>query len=48
MKTILICGHGPGISHAVAQKFGAEGFRVALVARSRDRLVAAAEETGLG
>lgn len=41
-KTILICGHGPGISDAVARKFGAEGFSVALAARSADRLSAAA------
>jgi len=26
-KTILIAGYGPGISDAVARKFGAEGFR---------------------
>jgi NAD(P)-dependent dehydrogenase (short-subunit alcohol dehydrogenase family) len=37
-KTIVICGYGPGISAAVAEKFGAEGFAVALVARSADRL----------
>jgi short-subunit dehydrogenase len=37
-KTIIICGHGPGISSAVASKFGAEGFQVALVARSADKL----------
>jgi len=37
-KTILICGHGPGISEAVANKFGGEGFQVALVARSADKL----------
>lgn len=41
-KTILICGHGPGISHAVAQRFGAAGFSVALVARNADRLAEAA------
>jgi NADP-dependent 3-hydroxy acid dehydrogenase YdfG len=41
-KTILICGHGPGISAAVAKKFGAAGFDVALVARSADKLQAAA------
>lgn len=41
-KTILICGHGPGISDAVARKFGAEGFSVALAARSGDKLAAAA------
>jgi NADP-dependent 3-hydroxy acid dehydrogenase YdfG len=41
-KTILVCGHGPGISDAVARKFGSEGFKVALVARSAERLEAAA------
>lgn len=41
-KTIVICGHGPGISDAVAKKFGAEGFAVALVARSGDKLERAA------
>jgi NADP-dependent 3-hydroxy acid dehydrogenase YdfG len=39
-KTILICGFGPGISTAVAEKFGAQGFNVGLVARNRDRLEA--------
>ena len=38
-----MCGHGPGISDAVARKFGAEGFSVALAARSPDKLGAAAE-----
>ena len=37
-KTILVCGYGPGISKAVADKFGAEGFSVALVARNASRL----------
>ena len=37
-KTIIVCGHGPGISNAVANKFGGEGFQVALVARSADKL----------
>ncbi len=41
-KTILVCGHGPGISDAVARKFGAEGFSVALVARNAERLAGAA------
>jgi NAD(P)-dependent dehydrogenase (short-subunit alcohol dehydrogenase family) len=39
-KTILVCGFGPGISAAVADKFAAEGFSVGLVARQRDRLEA--------
>jgi len=37
-KTIVVCGHGTGISDAVANKFGGEGFQVALVARSADKL----------
>jgi NADP-dependent 3-hydroxy acid dehydrogenase YdfG len=37
-KTIMVCGYGPGISKAVAEKFGAEGFSVALVGRSADKL----------
>lgn len=41
-KTILVCGHGPGISDAVAKKFASEGFSVALVARSADKVAAAA------
>jgi NADP-dependent 3-hydroxy acid dehydrogenase YdfG len=43
-RTILICGYGPGISDAVARKFGREGFSVALVARSGERLDAAVTE----
>jgi NAD(P)-dependent dehydrogenase (short-subunit alcohol dehydrogenase family) len=37
-KTIIVAGYGPGISTAVAEKFGAEGFQVALVARNVERL----------
>ncbi len=39
-KTIVIVGFGPGISTAVARKFGAEGFSVALVSRNEERLAA--------
>jgi NADP-dependent 3-hydroxy acid dehydrogenase YdfG len=42
-KTILICGYGPGISKAVAEKFGAEGFAVAVAARDAERLAAGAK-----
>ena len=42
-KTIIVCGHGPGISDAVANHFGREGFQVALVARSADKLDRARE-----
>jgi short-subunit dehydrogenase len=41
-KTLVVCGYGPGISSAVAQRFGREGFQVALVARSEERLAAGA------
>jgi NAD(P)-dependent dehydrogenase (short-subunit alcohol dehydrogenase family) len=39
-KTLLVAGFGPGISTAVAEKFGQEGFSIALVARSAGRLQA--------
>jgi short-subunit dehydrogenase len=39
-KTILVVGFGPGISTAVAEKFGSSGFSVALVARSEEKLAA--------
>lgn len=39
-KTILVCAHGPGISSSVAKKFAAQGYQVAAVARSRDKLEA--------
>lgn len=41
--TILVCGHGPGISDAVARRFGREGLSVAIVARNAERLAAAAK-----
>ncbi|MEO8882126.1 MAG: SDR family NAD(P)-dependent oxidoreductase [Devosia sp.] len=49
-KTIVIVGFGPGISTGVAEKFGAEGFSIALVGRSKDRLdagVAALKTKGI-
>ncbi len=39
-KTIVIVGFGTGISTAVAEKFGAEGFSVAIVARNEQNLAA--------
>jgi len=39
-RTIIVCGYGTGISDAVARKFGAEGFAVAIVARNAERLAA--------
>ncbi len=42
-KTIVIVGFGPGVSTAVAEKFGVEGLSVALIARSEARLAAGVE-----
>lgn len=42
-KTILVAGYGPGISTAVAEKFGAQGFQVALVGRTAEKLEAGAK-----
>ena len=39
-KTIVVVGFGPGISTAVAEKFGASGFSVALVGRNEAKLAA--------
>lgn len=39
-KTIIVAGYGPGISNSVAERFGKEGFAVALVARNAERLAA--------
>lgn len=43
-NTLLICGYGPGISHAVACHFGKEGHPVALIARNVERLARAVAE----
>lgn len=37
-KTIVVVGYGPGVSNAVAEKFGAAGYSVALVGRTAERL----------
>ncbi|MBF6175982.1 SDR family NAD(P)-dependent oxidoreductase [Nocardia blacklockiae] len=37
-KTIAVFGAGPGLGRSVARRFGREGFRVALVARTRAKL----------
>ncbi|MEU2618455.1 SDR family NAD(P)-dependent oxidoreductase [Streptomyces sp. NPDC007157] len=37
-KVIAVLGAGTGLGVSVARRFGKEGFRVALVARRRDRL----------
>ncbi|HDL7101041.1 TPA: SDR family NAD(P)-dependent oxidoreductase [Yersinia enterocolitica] len=43
-NTILICGYGPGISLAVARRFGRAGYPVALIARNTQRIVTAVKE----
>jgi NAD(P)-dependent dehydrogenase (short-subunit alcohol dehydrogenase family) len=45
-RTIMVCGYGPGISDALARKFGDEGFQVALVARNGERLEAGVKALG--
>lgn len=45
-KTILVCGYGPGISDGVAARFGREGFSVALVGRTTERLSAGVDRLG--
>jgi NAD(P)-dependent dehydrogenase (short-subunit alcohol dehydrogenase family) len=42
-KTIFVVGYGPGVSTSVAERFGAEGFSVALAARSEAKLAAGVE-----
>jgi len=41
-QVIIVCGHGPGISDAVARRFGHAGYPVAIVARNAERIAAAA------
>ena len=38
MPTIAIVGAGPGLGLAIAEVFGRQGFRVALLARNQERL----------
>lgn len=37
-KVIAVAGYGPGISRAVARRFGKERFSVALLARNKEKL----------
>ena len=43
-KVIVIFGAGPGLGASVARRFAGEGFRVALVARRKDRLDALVDQ----
>ena len=45
-KTVLVTGASSGIGRAAARAFASEGMRVALSARSRDKLEALAAELG--
>ncbi|OWY20454.1 KR domain-containing protein [Sphingobacteriales bacterium UPWRP_1] len=44
MKLVIIIGAGPGISNGVAQKFGAEGYEIGLIARNEAKLQQQAEQ----
>ncbi|MER5757238.1 SDR family NAD(P)-dependent oxidoreductase [Streptomyces sp. NPDC002088] len=46
MSTIAIIGAGPGMGLAIARTFGSRGYNVALIARSKDKLDALAEQLG--
>jgi NADP-dependent 3-hydroxy acid dehydrogenase YdfG len=45
-KTIVVAGYGPGISDAVARRFGKEGYAVALAGRNVERLDNAVDTLG--
>ncbi len=50
MPTIAIIGAGPGLGAAVARRFGAEGFSIALISRDQgklDGLAAQLQDVGL-
>ncbi|NIH81282.1 SDR family NAD(P)-dependent oxidoreductase [Amycolatopsis viridis] len=44
MRTLAIFGAGPGMGLATARRLGKEGYQVALVARSADRLSSLVDE----
>lgn len=37
-RTLVVIGAGPGLGMGIARRFGREGYRIALIARSRARL----------
>jgi len=43
-RTIAVLGAGPGLGGAVARRFGADGYSVALMARRPEQLRQMAEE----
>jgi NADP-dependent 3-hydroxy acid dehydrogenase YdfG len=38
VKTLLVAGAGAGLGYSVAERFGREGFQVALISRGKDKL----------
>ncbi|MHA5050632.1 SDR family NAD(P)-dependent oxidoreductase [Streptomyces sp. SD15] len=44
MTTFAVIGAGPGLGAAVARRFGREGFDIALISRSQDRVEALAAD----
>ncbi|MBD3751114.1 MAG: SDR family NAD(P)-dependent oxidoreductase [Micrococcales bacterium] len=38
MPLLVVIGYGPGNGHAIAQRFGREGWTIALIGRNDDRL----------
>jgi NADP-dependent 3-hydroxy acid dehydrogenase YdfG len=45
-NAIIVAGYGPGISHAMARRFGREGYEVALVGRNGERAAAGVATLG--
>lgn len=43
-RSVLVAGVGPGLGIAVANRFARDGYRVAMLARNRDRLAALAAQ----
>ena len=37
-KVLVVVGFGPGVSASVAERFGVEGFRIAVISRDIERL----------
>jgi len=38
MPLLVVVGYGPGVSHATAERFGREGYALALIGRTRSRV----------
>jgi NADP-dependent 3-hydroxy acid dehydrogenase YdfG len=44
MPLLVVIGYGPGNGHAIAQRFGREGWTIALIGRNEDRLHAGVDQ----